>query len=402
MRALILAWSIPLCFYGASCFFFFLSGKGFHSRSWALAFLLLGTGYAITTFQFKEHSIIKALIEDIFFLMGAVAMANAFSRRFAEGRRWKLKALVILVTLIGAWWAVCVKHSVRLETFVIQMGCVFLLCTSLHQVYLKQTLGRGDRVLRFTFTCVIFLLAVQCIGYLIADDTPAIVGAWRRSNWGFVFELTGVAVALGLTIAILLSICLDVIDRLNWIANTDHLTGLLNRRGFEDAYAQLHRNCASAPFFLALMDLDHFKQINDTHGHDVGDLVLVEFARLLRNSITFTGRVGRLGGEEFAVILTGLDRTGATLWCEQLRQSFADVKWSFNKYKTGRTVSIGLIEFCPGQAYMEVLGKADVLLYQAKGAGRNRVTAGGDEKLNCRPCDLSASISSRLLICSRD
>jgi diguanylate cyclase (GGDEF)-like protein len=162
------------------------------------------------------------------------------------------------------------------------------------------------------------------------------------------------------------------------LALTDPLTGLANRRAFEEALgAELARAARHGrPASLVYVDLDHFKAVNDTHGHACGDEVLQGFARVLRRSCRRGDLPARVGGEEFAVLLPGTGRVPATLVAERIRRTT-------EAHPLGRaadvpvTVSVGLTSTegrpsLPGAA--ELLGAADEALYRAKAEGRNRVT----------------------------
>lgn len=162
-------------------------------------------------------------------------------------------------------------------------------------------------------------------------------------------------------------------------ATTDALTGLCNRRAFD---ARLKRTLAQvraepgASFSLLLIDVDHFKVFNDTHGHRVGDLVLRLVARLLADNVKGRDTVARYGGEEFAVILAGAELRAAAIVAQQICEALSN-KHLVNKGTTQRfgrvSVSIGVAQARPGETAAALLERADVALYEAKRTGRNRV-----------------------------
>jgi diguanylate cyclase (GGDEF)-like protein len=125
---------------------------------------------------------------------------------------------------------------------------------------------------------------------------------------------------------------------------------------------------------VLLIDLDNFKSINDRFGHAFGDRVLQIFAATARNAVRGSDFVGRLGGEEFAVVLHGMARERALAVAERIRNAFADEAEVIEGQKVGATVSIGLaVHDGSAIAFTELLWKADRALYQAKEGGRNRV-----------------------------
>lgn len=150
----------------------------------------------------------------------------------------------------------------------------------------------------------------------------------------------------------------------------DPLTGLANRRALRVALERALDE-DEAPFCVALVDIDHFKAVNDTHGHAVGDEVLVAVANAMRGSSAGHGLLARYGGEEFAWVLHNVDIAQARLQCEYLREAVA-----FAADALPVTVSIGVSSAHPGDNVASLLERADRALYAAKAAGRNRVEAG--------------------------
>ncbi|MFA5082348.1 MAG: diguanylate cyclase [Hydrogenophilaceae bacterium] len=161
------------------------------------------------------------------------------------------------------------------------------------------------------------------------------------------------------------------------LATTDPLTGLPNRRHFlarlEQEKARLQRH-DEPPATLLMLDLDHFKRVNDNHGHAAGDAVLRRFAELLGKRLRKTDLAGRLGGEEFAILLFATDPAGAREFAEGLREQVATDAIVFGGTRLGVTVSIGMAQLLPGDASADAaLARADAALYRAKANGRNRV-----------------------------
>lgn len=163
-------------------------------------------------------------------------------------------------------------------------------------------------------------------------------------------------------------------NRLVQMATTDPLTGLYNRRHTtEELTAEIHRAARTGgTFSLVLLDLDHFKRVNDRLGHDAGDRVLVRVAKLLGQRLRRTDTASRWGGEEFALVLpdTGLD--GATRLSRELLEAMAE---ETDPVAEGLSASFGVVEYLAGESLGDMLKRADRLMYQAKEAGRGRVRA---------------------------
>ncbi|WP_173655755.1 sensor domain-containing diguanylate cyclase [Sphingomonas turrisvirgatae] len=155
-------------------------------------------------------------------------------------------------------------------------------------------------------------------------------------------------------------------------ATTDSMTGVLNRRAFQ-------RRLADGPSgengvgVLALLDLDHFKSVNDRFGHAAGDAALLTFADVMRSRLRQEDAIGRLGGEEFAVLFPTLDVRAASAACERLRKALERTEIVTPHGSFGITVSIGLAPLSPGMTPEAVFRQSDAALYRAKALGRNRV-----------------------------
>lgn len=161
-------------------------------------------------------------------------------------------------------------------------------------------------------------------------------------------------------------------------ANSDPLTGLLNRRGFRDRFeTELARaRRTGAPISLLVLDIDHFKKINDRHGHDVGDAAIRHMAGLLTANTRRHDVVGRLGGEEFALLLPETSAHQAAMVAEKVRQLVADSPLALACGLVPLTVSIGAAQTSREASQFDPLfALADRRLYAAKEAGRNRVVA---------------------------
>jgi diguanylate cyclase len=158
-------------------------------------------------------------------------------------------------------------------------------------------------------------------------------------------------------------------------ARTDALTDLANRRAFDDSLDRLcdefHRT--TSPFCLMMIDVDHFKKINDTHGHLAGDEVLRCVARALSDSSHADAMVNRFGGEEFAILLPAVTLDQACSAAEAARAAIEAAACEFAGVKFKMTASVGLASVLPGDSTTALIERADVAMYAAKKAGRNQV-----------------------------
>lgn len=166
-------------------------------------------------------------------------------------------------------------------------------------------------------------------------------------------------------------------ETLQQAALTDGLTGMQNRRYFDDAlreYLTEFRRIGK-PIGLMILDLDHFKQVNDTHGHDVGDEVLRSVASTLRDMTRYHDVVARLGGEEFAVVAPNMNDEQLYKLAERIRKAIAGQAVQAGTVRLRVTASVGLAIWDGKENGDDFYRRADKQLYQAKRQGRNRVCA---------------------------
>jgi len=161
------------------------------------------------------------------------------------------------------------------------------------------------------------------------------------------------------------------------LASTDELTGLANRRQFmqrlEEELERLRRQTTRAACVL-MLDLDHFKRVNDQHGHAAGDRLLQHFAQLLRQELRSVDTPARMGGEEFAVILPGTDLAAAQGIAQRICERLAAQPFHAGAQQLNVTVSVGVAALDAADLSADaVLARADAALYRAKAGGRNRV-----------------------------
>jgi diguanylate cyclase (GGDEF)-like protein len=164
-------------------------------------------------------------------------------------------------------------------------------------------------------------------------------------------------------------------QQLNDLALTDALTAASNRRGLEQAFTRLRANGQTV--VLAMMDLDHFKEVNDRFSHGVGDQVLREAGRLMAESLRDRDKLGRYGGEEFTAFVVDTALPDALVIAERLRERVQVFDWFDIADGLAVTISIGVVRVRSHESFAQAVARADVLLYAAKAQGRNRVLAEG-------------------------
>lgn len=217
--------------------------------------------------------------------------------------------------------------------------------------------------------------------FLMPLAMQAFLPAAYAASWLNVFTLESILYAVGTAFIMLLMVKDNDVDLYRSAASTDPLTGLLNRRAFlENALSLCARQGERGqPVTMLMLDLDHFKSINDRFGHAIGDEVLRVFANAARSNMRGSDLVGRLGGEEFAVIVAEPMQFAARIG-ERLRVSFETAGIQIGEHAIGATVSIGAAtSHEPVTDIAALIARADAALYRAKNGGRNRLYGADDE-----------------------
>lgn len=277
---------------------------------------------------------------------GLVAV-TALTLALATGALWASLSLTLLASALltaPAWRA-------AQQAWRAQPGFPMLLMTT------ALAVGAGVELAR---ACVV-------LPWVVSDRTLS-----NQYNALGLLATIGLVIAQGLAMLLLLQDrALRQIERL---IEVDVLTGLLNRRGFEERLRRLLQRGAVETPALAVLDVDHFKRINDTHGHAIGDAVLSGIGERLRQTLRPLDLAVRLGGEEFAVIWTQLEPGGEARLAERLREAVAGQAFLTAAGPLRVTVSVGVARALgPQEAPEALFSRADAALYAAKDAGRDRV-----------------------------
>ncbi len=175
---------------------------------------------------------------------------------------------------------------------------------------------------------------------------------------------------------------------LNVLASTDHLTGIMNRRMFNEISKRYFETAQKDDFSLTflLLDLDYFKNVNDRHGHQTGDMLLKHFVETIEKIIRKSDIFARIGGEEFAILLSKIDTKDAYLFAENIRKEIENISMECEGQNIFVTTSIGITQNSEtDSSFDDIFSRADIALYRAKNEGRNRTCCApsSGESINC-------------------
>ena len=347
---------------------------------WGVAQLVTATGIAFAAAAAFINSASLTVFGQALMLLSAAIMWMAI-REF-EGRH--LNPLWVAIWpcgfVIAAATGLLPGFDDRLIAATAILGLLHLMCA----IELARQLGE-PLVSRWP---AIVLLVIIGLGYLawmplVLQMPVQAAGLVYSSTWMpavILMALLG-RIALAFVVLALVKERQEIQQRV--FALTDALTGLPNRRAlFESAHAlaEERRRLERGPISVLVFDLDHFKRINDTYGHRVGDRVLQVFSATMSCNLEAGSIVGRLGGEEFAAILPGANLNAATANAERVRVAFADAAIALDGLPVASTVSVGVATHeAMGCDIGALFHRADGALYAAKQNGRNRVHVIGPE-----------------------
>ncbi len=261
-----------------------------------------------------------------------------------------------------------------------------VLVVSVYTFFIAFELSRERRKALQSRTAAVVVPCLHAAIFLMPLAMRAFTPEVIAASWLTVFALETILYAVGTAFIVLLMVKDHHVGYYRHAAATDFLTGLPNRRAFLENALRLcaHQADSSGSVTLLMFDLDRFKSINDRFGHAVGDEVLRVFARVARRSTRANDIIGRIGGEEFAVIVAEPLELGLRI-AERIRAGFETAGAVVAGHAVAATVSIGAATSYELVTNIDALiARADVALYRAKGEGRNRLRAADAESANER------------------
>ena len=344
--------------------------RGNGMRMWRYAITSQAVAYLVlATPAGGLSAVVTGLVAN---LAGAISVALFFIaiRQFA-GRshdRRRLVAMVAVVTIAGAVTGEHVAWAAIFNGFA-YAGYEWLNAITLWRDPRPET-ARVQRVVAAFYACMGLVLPLRAVKLLLSGDSRLSLDHghfWQVPIYVFGFVYL---VVTSLGFVLMCKTRAEAETRLQ--ARTDDLTNLPNRRALDEeiAHALAGARRSGRPFAIVMVDVDRFKFINDTHGHAVGDATLAAFSARLAGALRQPDRAYRYGGEEFCLLLSETDATGARTLAERAREQIA---LPFEGTMRALTASFGVTTWQPDDTFDTLFRRADRALYSAKNGGRNRV-----------------------------
>lgn len=357
---------------------------------WFAAAYIGGMGY------YALELAIYVLSQDILVVVLGVASLLLGMAAFNVGlaRNYNLRPPMItslLVMVGGTAGAYLVDSWPRysIERMLVYQAPYFLMQALAAHIVFK---ARNRHWIDYMLGC---LLVVSSLQFLSKPFIAHVVGGWGArpaayldSNYAMISQSMATIFALAVALTAIIILVKAILTEATERSETDTLSGLFNRRGFQNHADRAVEHAARLrlPISMVICDLDHFKEVNDTYGHASGDKVLASFSRFLRQATANDHVAGRIGGEEFAVLLHGSNLMTARLFAEGARTAFNAMEVPGMPPELRFTASFGIAELNPGETMEDLMRRADSALYAAKRGGRDRVeVSNGAAILTPRP-----------------
>lgn len=349
------------------------------AASWRIATLLFAGGSILFAVQGLNPPTYTLALANALVMFGFTGYLRALRQFYGlKDQLWVMVPAVLGTAVVS--WLTLGKADVggRILTVSVVWSVLLVACIVVLVSQERRDGARSRRVMAGLFTAVAVFVLFRAGYFLAIGVNPAFsvfgAGAWMNIATPMVAATLPV---IGTTAFLLM--CSERIRR-QWerAASTDYLTGLPNRRTLvemgQQRFERARASAATGRFALAIVDIDHFKRINDEHGHEMGDVALKHVAGRLQSACREAELPARQGGEEFVVLFDNLQPNDAPAAGERLRHSVAQAPFTAGDLVLPLTVSIGLAVLRADDTQFDsVLRRADEALYVAKAAGRNRV-----------------------------
>jgi diguanylate cyclase (GGDEF)-like protein len=378
--------AISLSLAGAFLAFWFYQQHRPYLHGLAVGYACAGFGFILQLFVLPIGFELTKCISSAFFIMAGWALSSAIVGRYNR----QIAPLALAALGLGGFaaflWFMFVNPSLVARILSINFAICGMALLVTAKLFPIRNRGPIEKAL--------FVLTVLSAANLTIRPLLVLwLGGMQLSYEELYTSLYWTTAVLShALLSLLTALCLfaaagmDVMNVLKSHSETDTLSGLLNRRGFDQAARRLleQRIDLGLPLAVVLADLDHFKSINDRFGHDVGDSIIAEFGASIRAMAPDGAVASRLGGEEFAIVLPLADIAAARLFAEGLRTAFAAT--------APATASFGIAIHDGEKEMRPLLRRADQALYAAKSAGRNRVVIFTDRQREALPAARLAAV----------
>lgn len=356
----------------------------YSERYLSLHFLMSSIAFAIFSFSLNHVTSLTVLSSNVLFVLSFAYLKFAFISRHSEGMVYLFKdklsiGLLVVSVCLNQYLLFNLDESHLARMLVLNTAIsIIILSTFSHVALDKNHPSFGEKLVILGLKISLFLL---CFVFLALSVTS--------SHYNFLSVLTiilsvNIILTFGSTLTMFLS---EISDMYHKQSSLDFLTGLQNRRQFYESSNTIFNLAKRQKFEVSIImgDIDDFKFINDTFGHDVGDQVIVNFASIIKQASRNADITARIGGEEFCLVLPYTGPKGATELAERIRQKVAEQVLPTHICDVRYTASFGVSTFDMSKPLNSTIIQADRALYQAKDQGKNKVAVFNKEMALTNP-----------------
>jgi diguanylate cyclase (GGDEF)-like protein len=372
------------------------------SARWLALGYVLGMAYFAIEFSIPAFHNARPAVATAFavFLGATVAFNGGLAHKYGVTPPWPPMLFFLVFATVAIYFVQDLPRQslARMEAY--QLPYAAMQATGLGIILSSRR--RRDRLDHILMAA----LAASAAQFVSKPFIAHALGGWgaepqsyMQTSYALVSQSVGTVLGLAVALLMLAVLVRDVLAEATSKSETDMLSRLLNRGGFE-RHAEIALRDAmrsGVPVALVIADLDHFKRINDNYGHASGDRVIETFAGFLRDAAANHHVAGRIGGEEFAIILPGTNLAAARLFAEGTRSAFGALPIDSLPSDHRCSASFGVAELYAGEDFSDLLRRADEALYRAKGGGRNcvRVSAAPAVVRQAPAANAASAISGR-------
>jgi diguanylate cyclase (GGDEF)-like protein len=344
---------------------------------------IAAASYALSAVGFVIQDIGPALphqfhrvLSNLCFILSGCTLAAAVLLRYRIPVPYRPMVLIAVAAMAGHIWFLLVVPSLAGRIYAISFSLGMIALLTVVKLYSAPKPHLIDRLLICTaaLAAANFIIRPLLIAWLVGGYTSD--EGFQQSVYWTTVQFTQAMISITVALNLMVAVAIGLINELRQEANTDKLSGLLNRRGFEEeASAALRTQAARGwPVALLIADIDNFKSINDTYGHAVGDSVIAMLGELVARMSGTDTVAGRIGGEEFAILMAGAELGAARGYAERLRAELPGYGDGQLPPGLKPTISVGLHADHALASLYDLLSRADIALYEAKRSGRNCTT----------------------------
>ncbi|RUX29537.1 GGDEF domain-containing protein [Mesorhizobium sp. M2A.F.Ca.ET.042.01.1.1] len=357
-------------------------GTGRASARWLAFSYLLGMAYFGIEFSIPSFSDARLPVVAAFavFLGATIAFNGGLAHKYGVRPPWAPMLCFLVVASAAVYLVQDLPRQSLARMMAYQLPYAAMQFAALGIVLSsRQRLAWLDHVLAL-------VLGASAVQFASKPFIAGALGGWGanpqayvQTAYALVSQSLGTVFGLALALLALAVLVRDALSEATSKSETDALSRLFNRGGFERHAVFAMRDAVrrGVPVALVIADLDYFKSINDSYGHACGDRVIETFAGFLREAAAEHHVAGRIGGEEFAIILPGTNLAAARLFAEGARNAFGALPIEGLPADHRCSASFGVAELAAGEGFADLLRRADAALYEAKNAGRDCVRVSG-------------------------